>query len=136
MRTVTRISLLVAVTAVAVAAARRRPAGQPVDPDLWVTEPAPAGPPEPPVPLPEERHGSLGDRGSGQAVRLDLSRARSNHLEPVVEFLTYLQEKRGDRSHLLFVRYDDLDALAAGDGITVEDFLSRLDQLGVVVSQN
>lgn len=107
---------------------RRRAAAH--EPDLWIPDPrlqAADG---------VRRGGSPADRGSGTAVQFDLSQAQQHRLEPVVQFLTYLQQQRGDRSHLLFVRYDDLDALAAQDGTPVAEFLSRLDQLGVVVSQN
>lgn len=82
------------------------------------------------------RDGSEADRGSTEAVRLDLSRAEESGLRPVVEFLTFLQQTRGDSSHLLFVRYDDLDGLAEAEGVSAAEFLTRLDQLGVVVSTN
>ena len=82
------------------------------------------------------RQGGPGDRGAGGTVRMDLARARAAHVEPVVEFLTYVQQRRGDREHLLFVRSDDLDAMAAASDEPVDDFLARLDQLGVVVSHN
>lgn len=83
-----------------------------------------------------ERHGDESERGSGGAVRLDLSRAQESGLQPVVEFLTFLQQTRGENSHLLFVRYDDLDDLAEAEGASSAEFLTRLDQLGVVVSNN
>jgi hypothetical protein len=83
-----------------------------------------------------DRDGSEDDRGSTEAVRLDLSRAQESGLRPVVEFLTFLQQTRGDSSHLLFVRYDDLDDLAEAEGVSAAEFLTRLDQLGVVVSTN
>jgi hypothetical protein len=104
------------------------------DADLWLPE-APRRPATP-LALPARDGGAPSDRGSGTAVQFDLAEARRHHLEPVVEYLTYLQQQRGDGSHLLFVRYADLDALAAQDGTPVAEFLSRLDQLGVVVSQN
>jgi hypothetical protein len=85
---------------------------------------------------PRSRDGDEADRGSTEAVRLDLSVARRTGLEPVVEFLTFLQQTRGDSSHLLFVRYDDLDDLADAEGVSAAEFLTRLDQLGVVVSRN
>lgn len=84
----------------------------------------------------DRRGGTQADRGSSEAVRLDLSRAESSGLRPVVEFLTFLQQTRGDSSHLLFVRYDDLDDLADAEGVSAAEFLTRLDQLGVVVSTN
>ena len=67
---------------------------------------------------------------------MDLDRARAHHVEPVVEFLTYVQQRRGDRAHLLFVRTDDLDAMAEAADEPIESFLARLDQLGVVISHN
>jgi len=82
------------------------------------------------------RVGTQDDRGSTEAVRLDLSRAEATGLKPVVEFLTFLQQTRGEGSHLLFVRYDDLDGLAEAEGVSAAEFLTRLDQLGVVVSTN
>lgn len=82
------------------------------------------------------RSGSAGDRGAGTSVKMDLDRARAQQVEPVVEFLTYVQQRRGDGGHLLFVRHDDLDAMAEAAEEPVDAFLSRLDQLGVVVSHN
>lgn len=116
--------------AVAVARRRHRP-----DPgDLWIDEPEGDASPAPGVPRP--RSGRVDQRGRGGAVRIDLDRARSHHVEPVVEFLTYMQRRRGDGGHLLFVRQDDLDAMAEAADEPVDDFLARLDHLGVVVSHN
>ena len=72
----------------------------------------------------------------GDTIAMDLERARAHHVEPVVEFLTYVQSRRGEDSHLMFVRIDDLDAMAEAADEPVDDFLDRLDQLGVVVSHN
>jgi hypothetical protein len=69
-------------------------------------------------------------------VQMDLERARAAHVDPVVEFLTYVQQTRGEQSHLLFVRADDLDAMARAADEPLDQFLARLDQLGVVVSPN
>lgn len=96
--------------------------------------PSPAPRPSPTVRV--VRRGSMSDRGRGEPIAIDLERARAHHVEPVVEFLTYVQSRRGDRSHLLFVRMDDLDAMAASANEPVDDFLDRLDRLGVVVSHN
>lgn len=68
---------------------------------------------------------------------LDVGELRAHGgLEPVVQHLTYIQSRRGDPSALLFVRYEDLDAMAQIGGELVPEFLERLDQLGVVVSTN
>lgn len=107
---------------------RRQPAGQA---EIFVEEPSP------PVPLPTERTGTATDRGHRMAYGLDVERLRgAQGFEPVVEYLTYIQSQRGDESHLLFVRYDDLDVMARREGQQVTSFLERLDQLGVVVSNN
>lgn len=93
--------------------------------------------PVPPVALPTERTGSPAARGRVDSYGLDLDALRhARGFEPVVEYLTYIQSQRGDESHLLFVRYDDLDVLARREGQPVTTFLERLDQLGVVVSNN
>lgn len=86
------------------------------------------------------RRGRPEDRGRVDTIALDLERLRTSGasgLEPVVEYLTYIQSQRGeDAGHLTFVRYDDLDAMADLDGVDTPAFLERLDQLGVVVSNN
>jgi hypothetical protein len=83
------------------------------------------------------RQGTPDDRGRASSFGLDLERLRdTSGFEPVVQYLTYIQEQRGDASHLLFVRYDDLDAMASIDGRPTPTFLERLEQLGVVVSNN
>ncbi len=125
---------LVAAALGAVAAGVRRRAGSPATASPWL---APTDTvPEAPLPLATQRHGSRADRGLASSVRMDLSRAREQDLDPVVEFLTFVQQQRGDTSHLLFVRYDDLDVLAEQQGEPVSEFVSRLDHLGVVVSNN
>lgn len=122
----------------AVALARR--SARPDPTELWVDEPATpshrATPPPSSVRTRADRSGAPTERGRGGTVRMDLDRARAHAVEPVVEFLTYVQERRGDRGHLLFVRTDDLDAMAEASDEPIESFLSRLDQLGVVVSHN
>ena len=83
------------------------------------------------------RSGQPGDRGSVEAIGVDLSQLREHgEFRPVVEYLTAIQDMRGDGSSLLFVRGADIDAMAERDGRPVPDFLDRLDQLGVVVSSN
>lgn len=94
-----------------------------------------------PAPLPvEDRGGRTGapdDRGRRPALGLNVTALRdAQGFEPVVQYLTYIQGKRGDDGHLLFVRYDDLDTLAGREGVPVDAFLERLEQLGVVVSNN
>lgn len=83
-----------------------------------------------------DRPGTALDRGVRPMVGLDKIRAAEHDLAPVVQFLTFIQDRRQDPSHMLFVRMDDIDALAADSGEEATAFLSRLDQLGVVVSDN
>ena len=84
-----------------------------------------------------DRDGDPGDRGNVEAIGVDLSKLRDHgDFQPAVEYLTAIQDMRGDGSSLLFVRGDDLDAMAERDGVPVPEFLDRLDQLGVVVSNN
>lgn len=86
---------------------------------------------------PRDRHGSPDDRGQADRFGLDVDRLKeAPGFEPVVQYLTYIQSRRDDGSHMLFVRYDDLDAMAEIDGAPTPAFLERLDQLGVVVSNN
>jgi hypothetical protein len=133
MRMRTIIGPLLAVGAVVIARRRSR-----TDVDLWVDDTV--SPPtrgREPVEVPVVRRaGSRANRGAGGSVRMDLEQAAAHHLEPVVEYLTYIQNRRGDRAHLLFVRTDDLDQMAASADEPADEFLSRLDQLGVVVSHN
>lgn len=85
----------------------------------------------------DDRRGTAADRGRTPAFALDVDQLRSRpEFEPAVEYLTFIQSKRGTDSHLLFVRFEDLDAIAALEGDSVPDFLERLDHLGVVVSNN
>jgi hypothetical protein len=84
-----------------------------------------------------ERSGDRRERGRRAAIGVDLSRlVQRDDFRPVVEYLTAIQTMRGDGGSLLFVRGDDLDAMAEQDGRPVPEFLDRLDQLGVVVSSN
>jgi hypothetical protein len=84
-----------------------------------------------------ERDGEPDDRGRVRAIGVDLERLRDHgEFQPVVEYLTAIQDMRGDGSSLLFVRGADLDAMAERDGQPVPEFIDRLDQLGVVVSSN
>lgn len=85
------------------------------------------------------REGDPEARGTREgAVGLDLARLQSvsDRLEPVVQYLTYIQSRRGQDSSLLFIRYDDIDAMAELDGEPSQELMERLDQLGVVISSN
>lgn len=83
------------------------------------------------------RAGTADDRGTHAPVGFDLSRLRPHdELAPVVEYLTAIQQRRGEAASLLFVRNSDIDELAEVDGRPVPELLERLDQLGVVVSPN
>ncbi|MDX1657539.1 MAG: hypothetical protein R3343_01850 [Nitriliruptorales bacterium] len=125
------LAALAAVVATAAVAIVRRRRDRIDDAELFEEEPTP------PVELPAERTGSPADRGHRVSYALDMERLRgAQGFEPVVEYLTYVQSQRGEESHLLFVRHDDLDALAEQEGEPVTAFLQRLDQLGVVVSNN
>lgn len=133
MRTRTLVALLVVIGAVVVA----RRLARPVTAEPGADESPTSGPArQPPATGRAVRTGSESDRGLGATIAMDLERARAHHVEPVVEFLTYVQSRRGERSHLVFVRIDDLDAMAEAANEPVDDFLDRLDRLGVVVSHN
>ncbi len=83
------------------------------------------------------RGGDRADRGRRRVIGLDLDGlAGREGFAPVVEYLTAIQTMRDDGGSLLFVRDDDIDAMAERDGRPVPEFLDRLDQLGVVVSSN
>lgn len=83
------------------------------------------------------RDGDPSDRGRRAAIGVDLPRLKEHgEFTPVVEYLTAIQSMRGDGSSLMFVRGADLDEMAERNGRPVPEFLDRLDQLGVVVSNN
>lgn len=83
------------------------------------------------------RSGTVRDRGKGgYAIDVERLRDASDGIEPAVEYLTYIQTRRGTSEHLLFVRDDDIDAIAALEGEEPTDFLERLQKLGVVISTN
>lgn len=83
------------------------------------------------------RTGSPADRGRVPVLGIDVERLRDiDGFEPAVEYLTYIQTRRGTSEHLLFVRNEDLDAIAALEGDDLKSFLDRLQHLGVVVSPN
>lgn len=66
-----------------------------------------------------------------------LSRFKEGAYLPLSEYLTAIRVKRGERDEgLLFVRRNDVDALAALAGTTQEEFLNNFRNLGIVVSLN
>ncbi|HEX2027310.1 MAG TPA: hypothetical protein VHF25_04860 [Nitriliruptorales bacterium] len=84
-----------------------------------------------------QRIGSIADRGKGGlAIDIELLRSTEGDVEPVVEYLTYIQSRRGVEEHLLFIRQEDIDAIAALEGQETDAFLERLQHLGVVISNN
>ncbi|MDP8928747.1 MAG: hypothetical protein M3O70_09275, partial [Actinomycetota bacterium] len=79
----------------------------------------------------QRRRGTPQDRGQVRSYAVDVERLRQTEaFEPAVEYLTYIQSRRGESSHLLFVRHEDLDAIAALEGERLETFLERLQHLG------
>jgi hypothetical protein len=78
---------------------------------------------------------------SGQVARpgLDLERLKalpSASYQPLTEYLTYIQVKRGETESLVFVRASDIDALAALTGESKENFVKEFKRLGVLISMN
>lgn len=77
--------------------------------------------------------------GSGEKVGVDLERLKeleSGGFEPLIEYLTYIQVKRGDQESLVFVRRRDLDAMAALASTDKEQFVEEFQKLGVLLSMN
>jgi hypothetical protein len=77
--------------------------------------------------------------GSGEKVGVDLERLKeleSGGFEPLIEYLTYIQVKRGDQESLVFVRRRDLDAMAALASTDKEQFVDEFQKLGVLLSMN
>lgn len=123
-------AVLTAIVGVLAGVATVRRARRQTAPELFAADPTR-------TPSARQRRGRAEDRGQAPSVGLDLARLKDTRgFEPVVQYLTYIQAQRGERSHLLFVRYDDLDAMASIDGEPTPSFLERLEQLGVVVSTN
>ena len=123
------VAAMLAVAAVAFGRGRRRPALAPAG----VVESSPA------QPAPSQgRRGTPADRGRAPVVGIDVERLRGEEeFQPAVEYLTYIQMQRGQTGeHLLFVRNEDLDAIAALEGAEAMEFIQRLQQLGVIVSNN
>lgn len=70
---------------------------------------------------------------------LDLERLKSlpsAQYQPLTEYLSYIQVKRGETESLVFVRQSDIDALAAMTGESRENFLKEFKRLGVLISMN
>ena len=70
---------------------------------------------------------------------LDLERLKalpSASYQPLTEYLTYIQVKRGETESLVFVRASDIDALAAMTGESRENFVKEFKRLGVLISMN
>ncbi len=75
-----------------------------------------------------------------EKVGVDLSRLKDlsvPQLQPLVEYLTYIQVQRGASESLVFVRHRDMDAMAgmagASDGASL---MNEFKRLGVAVSMN
>lgn len=129
LRLLAATSIVVAATAAAATVIMRSRRTRPIEDAFEVAERE--------IVAPRSRSGTPDERGQADRYGLDVDRLRTAPgFEPVVQYLTYIQSKRDDESHLLFVRYDDLDAMAEIDGAPTPSFLERLDQLGVVVSNN
>lgn len=84
---------------------------------------------------------ALAQASNQQAPRpgLDLERLKSlpsAQYQPLTEYLTYIQVKRGETESLVFVRQSDIDALAAMTGESRDNFLQEFKRLGVLISMN
>lgn len=84
---------------------------------------------------------ALAAAASGTRARpsLDLERLKalpSASYQPLTEYLTYIQVKRGETESLVFVRESDIDALAAMTGESRENFVKEFKRLGVLISMN
>lgn len=70
---------------------------------------------------------------------LDLERLKSlpsASYQPLTEYLSYIQVKRGETESLVFVRESDIDALAKMTGESRENFVKEFKRLGVLISMN
>jgi hypothetical protein len=70
---------------------------------------------------------------------LDLERLKSlpsARYQPLTEYLSYIQVKRGESESLVFVRESDIDALAKMTGESRENFVKEFKRLGVLISMN
>jgi len=78
------------------------------------------------------------EQGDGVGLAIDISQLRraGEDNAPAVEYLEYIQVQRGNSDSLLFVRREDVGALATIYGLTSEDLESRFRSLGVIYSHN
>lgn len=70
---------------------------------------------------------------------LDLDRLKSlpsAQYQPLTEYLSYIQVKRGETESLVFVRQSDIDALADMTGESRDNFMKEFKRLGVLISMN
>jgi hypothetical protein len=70
---------------------------------------------------------------------LDLERLKSlpsGKYQPLTEYLSYIQVKRGESESLVFVRESDIDALAKMTGESRDNFVKEFKRLGVLISMN
>jgi hypothetical protein len=76
----------------------------------------------------------------GEAARLGMDIEKLKEMgasfQPLIEYLTYIQVQRGDQESLVFVRNDDVDALASLAESEPGAFVEELRKLGVVLSMN
>lgn len=84
---------------------------------------------------------ALAQASNPQAPRpgLDLERLKSlpsAQYQPLTEYLSYIQVKRGETESLVFVRQSDIDALADMTGESRDNFLKEFKRLGVLISMN
>lgn len=108
----------------------------------------PTEPEEPPDsnPAVKERRATPDPEALAQAANpriarpsLDLDRLKSlpsAQYQPLTEYLSYIQVKRGETESLVFVRQSDIDALAAMTGESRESFVKEFKRLGVLISMN
>ncbi|MGH2767465.1 MAG: hypothetical protein ACRDIF_00700 [Actinomycetota bacterium] len=79
--------------------------------------------------------------GARREVRVGFDLERLGQLEsatyqPVIEYLSYIQVRRGEAESLLFVRDRDLDALSSLTGLSRQEFEERFKKIGVLLSLN
>ncbi|MGQ0678852.1 MAG: hypothetical protein ACT4OM_04210 [Actinomycetota bacterium] len=70
---------------------------------------------------------------------LDLEKLKSlpsAQYQPLTEYLSYIQVKRGEAESLVFVRASDIDALAKMTGESRDNFVKEFKRLGVLISMN
>lgn len=102
--------------------------------------------PSPPPPLITERRAEPDPEALAAATKrrnsrpgLDLEKLKSlpsGRYQPLTEYLSYIQVKRGESESLVFVRESDIDALAKMTGESRENFVKEFKRLGVLISMN